>query len=94
MLEKLDDLRELRLCLVLAGDVRERDLGALGVIEPGSGPAKTEDAGLAPLHLTALVGQEPDKEHQRQDADGKAQEDRASAGFLRVDLDAVALEQR
>ena len=44
LLEELDDLGELRLGLVLAGDVREGDLGPLGVVDACPGPTEPEDA--------------------------------------------------
>ena len=97
LLEELDDLGELRLRLVLAGDVRERDLGPLSVVDPRPGAAKPEDAGLALLHLAPLIRQETEQQQQRQDGDREAQEerqDRAATGDLRIDHDAIALEQR
>ncbi len=72
VLEELDDLDELRLGLVLAGDVGERDLGPLRVVDPRSGSSKPEDARLALLHPTTGIDEEPDQQQERQDAERDA----------------------
>ena len=92
--QEVDDLADLRLRAVVAGDVVERGGGPLLVEHLGAGPADAEDA----LHLAGRAAgeppPEPDDDDERQQDDDPVQQLGAEAGRRggAGDLHAVRLE--
>ena len=88
-LQEVDDFGELGLGLVLAGHVGEGDLRALGVVEASPAAAKPEDPRLAALHLATHVDDHADDQRDRQDPKDEVEQERAPAGVLGDDRDAM-----
>src|SRR6185369_16773483 len=96
-LQEVDDLRELGLRLVDPGHVVERDLDRRGVDPPRLRPPEVPE----PSEAAAGPGGTPAEEHEQCDQENRrpepeqdlGQQRRAGVRVLRVDLDALRLQQ-
>ncbi len=93
VLQEVDDLLDLFLGLVAAGDVGEGDLVVVLVEHARLALAEAEGAALAAaLHLAHEVDPDPDQQQHRPPADQQGHQQRTFLARLDVELDVVADE--
>ncbi|CDN45514.1 hypothetical protein BN871_HV_00060 [Paenibacillus sp. P22] len=89
ILEEFDDLDELLLLLVGAGDILERDPLLLFVIQTGFALAKVHDLAAAALCLIDQEEEQDEDDHERNDGGQECKPDALAFHFLVLDLDSV-----
>ncbi|MDF3015537.1 MAG: hypothetical protein K0R44_762 [Thermomicrobiales bacterium] len=91
--QEINNLGQLLLGLILAGDVGERYLRTLRVMLLGPRPAESEDILLTPRHLTTHEHDQADDEQERQEGDEQSRKQRGAIGFP-LDCNAVLVQER